>query len=137
MSFMRNVYTLMDFGDFVDGTSNDRGAPYIQLVSVTDKASAHADFVKVRLNGTDTSGDSSKALLPANQGKSSPESEEEKKQHLAGKVLRQWPYILIGCLAFVALLIGLIIWKCCCRRNKKPKAQRSSLLPMGAKSYKV
>lgn len=135
MSFMRNVYSLMDFGKFVDGSSNDRGDPYMQLLSVTNKAAAHADFVQVRLNGVDTTGDSKYALLPESQGQSSPESEAEKKQQLAGKVLRQWPYIFLGCLAFFAIMVGLIVWKCCCHR-KKAKEQRTSLLPLGSRPYK-
>jgi hypothetical protein len=135
MSFMRNMYTLMDFGNFVDGSSKDRGDPFMQLLSVTDRAAAHADFVKVRLGGIDKTGDSQYALLPESQAQSSPESDAEKKQQLAGKVLRQWPYIFIGCLAFVALMVGLIVWRCCCRR-KKAKEQRTSLLPLGAKTYK-
>ncbi|KAL0960742.1 hypothetical protein HGRIS_005766 [Hohenbuehelia grisea] len=53
MSFLRNVYTLIDFGDFIAGSTN-KGDPYIQLLSVTDPAEAHSDFVQVRLNGIDT-----------------------------------------------------------------------------------
>jgi hypothetical protein len=109
----------------------------MQLLSVTDKAAAHKDFVQVRLGGVDTTGDANHQLLPESEAKSSPESSAEKKQHLAGKVLRQWPYIFLGCLAFVAIVTGLIVWKCCCRRNKKSKPTRTSLLPMGTRSYQV
>ncbi|KAF8073930.1 aspartic peptidase domain-containing protein [Lyophyllum atratum] len=55
MAFLRNVYVLMDYGDFIIG-SDEIDAPYIQFLSTTVPAEAHADFVKVRLNGIDTTG---------------------------------------------------------------------------------
>ncbi|KAI0045589.1 acid protease, partial [Auriscalpium vulgare] len=52
MAFLRNVYLLVNFGDFVDG-STSRADPYVQLLSTTnDTAAAHSDFVNVRLNGS-------------------------------------------------------------------------------------
>ncbi|KAI0270005.1 acid protease [Gloeopeniophorella convolvens] len=120
MSFLRNTYTLIDFGNYVDDTSNDRGDPYVQLLSLTDASSAHSDFVKVRLNGQDTTGSPSKTLLPASQESHSPESAGEKKQHIKGAVERNWPYILIGCLVFVLAVVGCCIWRCCCARRGKP-----------------
>lgn len=104
--------------NFVTDSSKDQVDPYVQLLPLTDKASAHADFVQTRLGGVDTTGDSAHVLLPASEAKSSPQSDAEKKQQLEGKVLRQWPYIFLGCLAFVAIVVGFAIWKCCCGRNK-------------------
>ncbi len=77
---MRNVYALFDYGDWVKDSSVDRGDPYIQLLSVTDASAAHADFVKVRLGGVDTTGDAAHQLLPADQGKKSPVPPGEKKK---------------------------------------------------------
>lgn len=119
MSFMRNVYALFDYGNYVDDTSNDRGDPYVQLLSVTDSSSTHADFVKTRLNGTDTTGSSSKTLLPASQESHSPLSPGEKKQHIVGAVARNWPYILVGCLLFVLSVVGCCVYACCCRKRRK------------------
>ncbi|KAI0051051.1 acid protease [Auriscalpium vulgare] len=57
MAFLRNAYLLVNFGDFVDG-STSRANPYVQLLSITnDTAAAHTDFVNVRLNGVDKTGD--------------------------------------------------------------------------------
>ncbi|TFK70924.1 acid protease [Pluteus cervinus] len=53
MAFLRNVYMLVDYGDFVVG-STQLDDPYIQFLSTTDPVEAHSDFVKVRLNGVDT-----------------------------------------------------------------------------------
>ncbi|KAF8230075.1 acid protease [Tricholoma matsutake] len=53
MAFLRNVYMVMNYGDFIVGSTN-KANPYIQFLSITDPAEAHADFVKARLNGVDT-----------------------------------------------------------------------------------
>lgn len=50
---MRNVYILINFGDFVDGSTPAVAAPYIQLLSTTNLTQAHADFVTARLGGVD------------------------------------------------------------------------------------
>jgi len=126
MTFLRNVYTLMDFGDWVDNTSNDRGDPFIQLLPLTDRNAAHADFVQVRLGGVDTTGSSQFALLPASQQQHSPVSAEEKKKKYEEMILSRWPYIFVGCLVAVALLVGCIVWRCCCRRRRR--ANRDKVL---------
>ncbi|EEB87452.1 hypothetical protein MPER_15191, partial [Moniliophthora perniciosa FA553] len=110
MNFLRNTYTLMDFGNWVEGASTDRNDPYIQLLSVTDVNQAHADFVSLRLGGTDTTADAKWNLLPADQMQHSPVSDEEKKKKYQEMVLSRWPYILMGCLLFVILVIGCVIW---------------------------
>ncbi|EIW59384.1 acid protease [Trametes versicolor FP-101664 SS1] len=51
MAFLRNVYTYINFGDFVDGATDTTADPYVQLLSTTnDTAEWHADFIKVRGN---------------------------------------------------------------------------------------
>jgi hypothetical protein len=70
-STVRNAYQLIDFGDFVDGSDENVADPYIQLLSITDRAKAHEDFVNVRLNGTDTTG-SQAPLLSQADAKHSP-----------------------------------------------------------------
>lgn len=53
MPFLRNVYAVFNFGDFIAGGNDTtiRGDPHIQLLSTTDPAEAHSDFVAVRLSG--------------------------------------------------------------------------------------
>lgn len=80
ISTVRNAYTLFDYGDWVDESSNDREDPYIQLLPTTDKTQAHNDFVQVRLNGVDTTDSPAQALLPPGQGQKSPVSSAEKKK---------------------------------------------------------
>ncbi|TDL23431.1 acid protease [Rickenella mellea] len=62
--FMHNTYTLVSFGDFVDGSSSNVSEPFIQLLSNTDVAGAHSDFVNLRLGGVDTTGTQA-PLLPS------------------------------------------------------------------------
>lgn len=108
----------MDYGNWVPHSKNDRDDPFIQLLPITNKQAAHDDFVKVRMGGVDKTGDSAHALLPADQGQSSPVSSAEKKKMYEEKILSRWPYIFVGCLAFVLIVIGLIIWRCCVRRKR-------------------
>ncbi|KAF5369435.1 hypothetical protein D9758_002480 [Tetrapyrgos nigripes] len=56
MGFLRNTYILINFGDFVDGSTSNVADPYIQLLSISDKAKIHQDFVNARLgaNGNET-----------------------------------------------------------------------------------
>ncbi|SRR6266851_154082 len=54
LAAVRNVYLLIDYGNFVDGTKT-KAPPCIQLLSVTDPA-AHLDFVNTRLDGATTTG---------------------------------------------------------------------------------
>jgi len=133
MSFLRNAYALFDFGDWISDTTNDQGDPYIQLLSTTNPAQAHADFVKVRLGGVDTTGSAQWALLPANETQHSPVSAEEKKEKYEEMILSRWPYIFVGCLVFVILLLGLFVWRCCCRRGGRWSRRKKAYLPSGGK----
>ncbi|KAF9025416.1 acid protease [Hymenopellis radicata] len=49
MPFLRNTYTLLNYGDFVAGTEN-RGEPYIQFLATTDPSKAHDEFTSVRVD---------------------------------------------------------------------------------------
>jgi hypothetical protein len=106
----------MDYGNFVSGSST---APYIQLLPLTNITAARKDFVNVRMGGVDTI--SSQTLLPADQGKVSPLEPGEARQHLEEKVISRWPEILGGCLGALVLIVGIIVWRCCCRRPAKKR----------------
>ena len=108
----------MEFGKWVDSV-DDQQDPYIQLLPLTTVAQAHKDFVETRLSGTDTTGDPQFTLLPPDQLQHSPVSDEEKKKKYQEMVLSRWPYILTGCLVGVILIIGFVVWKCCCKRKGK------------------
>lgn len=63
MAFLRNAYLLINYGDYLDGAKT-KAPPYVQLLSTMDPASAHLDFVNVRLGGTDTTGGQMLAAAP-------------------------------------------------------------------------
>lgn len=114
---VRNTYTLVNFGDFVDGNPDNQSNPFMQLLSVTDPSQAHQDFVRARLNGTDTTGDSAHALLPASQGQHSPESLNEKAKNT---FYRNWPYIGAAVGLVLVAILAVVVFKCCCRSRQGP-----------------
>lgn len=120
MAFLRNTYTLINYGNFITGGSNSHN-PYVQLLPLTNIESAVNDFIQVRLNGQNTINSPQYALLPASQEQHSPESAAEKKQAYEELVLSRWPYILFGIMVFLILLISYCVWRCCCRRKRLAK----------------
>lgn len=55
MAFLRNVYVLQSYGDFVDGNTTNTADPYVQLLSTTNNtALTHKEFVDVRLGGKES-----------------------------------------------------------------------------------
>lgn len=118
MNFLRNTYTLLSFGNWVDTAPKGTPDPYVQMISVTKADEMHADFVKVRLEGT-AGANADWSLLPEDQMQHSPISDEEKKKKYQEMILSRWPYIFVGCLVFVLLVVGFIVWRCCCRRQAK------------------
>ncbi|KAN0087502.1 Aspartic peptidase domain containing protein [Tylopilus felleus] len=123
MAFLRNTYTLINFGNMVEGGSSSNN-PYVQLLSLTNETAAVNDFIQVRLNGQNLINSPQYALLPASQQQHSPETEAEKKAQYEEEVLSHWPYILFGCLVVVFLLVAYCVWRCCCRRRRQAKAKQ-------------
>ncbi|KAF9646038.1 acid protease [Thelephora ganbajun] len=121
MSFLRNVYILINYGDFVDGTSNTAN-PYIQLLATTDPAEGHQDFVNVRLGGKD---DANWQLLPPSSKGSPPKSDS---QFVRG-IKYYWP-IIAGVGGFLVLVI---LISCLCVRRRKTGARP---FWRGKKSYR-
>jgi len=132
MSFLRNVYTYIDFGKFVKGGSFDYD-PFAYIMPITDQGKAHNAFVQTRMGGVDVSGNSAHALLPADQGQKSPIPESEKKKELQAKILSRWPYIFLGCFVFVLILVSFGIWKCCQRRKQRREKKMNPELGMAGK----
>ncbi|THV03007.1 acid protease [Dendrothele bispora CBS 962.96] len=122
MSFLRNAYTLMSFNSWASGSKDD---PYVQLLPTTSLSAAHSDFVSLRLSGQDTISDPKYNLLPSDQMQHSPVSAEEKKKKYQEMILSRWPYIFVGCLVFVLLVTGWIVWKCCCKRRRNKNKNKN------------
>ncbi len=94
---------LINFGDFVDGALAKVGDPYIQLLSLTEPAEAHSDFVAVRMDGIDRTADFH--LLPA-LPESYEDDEPEPKEDRWKKYL---PYIIAGSIAVGVIILILIV----------------------------
>ena len=41
-------------------------------------------------------------------------------------VLSRWPEIFVGCLAFVLIVTGIFIWRCCFVRRRKRRAAEAA-----------
>lgn len=94
---VRNVYFYVNFGDFVDGKTNQTADPYIQLLSTTNNTSeAHSDFVKVR-------GDS--------------KSWDPNGSSILAKIRAHLPIVIGVSVGVGVLLIGSIAF--CCLRNRR------------------
>jgi len=131
MNFLRSVYTLLEFGKWIEN-GDQEVHPYVQMLSLVDVKEAREEFVAVRLGGEDTiDTDAVRQLLPAEKIQLSPVSDEEKMKKYQEMVLSRWPYILLGCLALTILLIGLCIWKCCCKRKKDDTLKGNKRLGFG------
>lgn len=103
MSFLRNVYTLINYGDFATNNNSAKGDPYMQFLSITEKSEAHSDFVQVRLQGVDTTGDIK--LLPYVQSDSSTDNAKT----VSTKPSWFW-YVIIGVSIAGGLLLIVFAW---------------------------
>ncbi|KAJ7078651.1 aspartic peptidase domain-containing protein [Mycena epipterygia] len=112
MAFLRNVYTLINFGDFVADSKN-KADPFIQFLSTTDPAEAHSDFVKVRLGGVDTTTN----VFANNNNNNSTTSKS-----------RTIYYIIAGCVlgALLLIILGAVLFK---RSRSKRGVYRPLHLP--------
>ncbi|KAI9436228.1 acid protease [Lactarius indigo] len=135
-SFLRNAYLLVNFGDFVDSSVNTTADPYVQLLSITDPTSAHADFTNVRLNPTPTTSDSAlpnhaAIAAAANSASASASASPKPKNDIKSAFQKEKiPIIIASSIGIVLILIGVLVL--CCTRNRFSRRGRDSL----ASTYK-
>ncbi|KAJ7601198.1 aspartic peptidase domain-containing protein [Mycena floridula] len=124
MSFIRNVYALFNYGDFIAGsTSTDnRGDPYIQFLSTTVPSEAHSDFVSVRLGGKDTTGD--QVLLPASSSGSNSNSS-------SSFYSRNKTYLIIGAICLAAAGLVAIVSLVICGRRRHTRFSKGGARELG------
>ncbi|KAI0706826.1 acid protease [Cerioporus squamosus] len=115
MSFLRNAYMLINFGDFVEGSLAKVGDPYIQLLPLTDPVEAHNDFVQIRMGGVDRSADLK--LLPAVPDNSD-DNDDDSQPH-EDTLKKYLPYIIAGSVTVGVIILILIIAASYRRSNKK------------------
>ena len=107
-----NMYVLLNYGDFIDGSPSNTADPYVQFISTTDPTTAHAEFVASRLNGTDSTG--SQHVSSSSNG-SGPGSSSRSSQNFFKKY--RTPIIAAASVAAIAL-ISLVAWLA--TRRRKP-----------------
>ena len=133
---VRNAYLLINFGDFVDGSTSNTAAPYIQLLSTTTPSDAHADFVRTRLGGVDTTA-SQAPLVPPDQAQHSPPVSNPNTNYVKNKVNNAatdvkdffaksvWFIVLAAVIGALVLagIAGCVFWLCRRRRSKVRKEE--------------
>ncbi|KAI0775709.1 acid protease [Trametes elegans] len=134
MSFLRNAYMLINFGDFVDGAPSKVGDPYIQLLPLTEPAEAHNDFVQVRMGGIDRSSDLK--LLPAIPQTDDDDDSSGSDRHAEGEstIKKYLPYIIAGSVAGGIIMLSLILYALFGRSGKKKYRKLHEPAPAGLPS---
>ena len=122
MDAVRNVYMLVDYGDFVDGNTSNTAAPYLQFLSITDPASAHADFLNVRLNQTSDAAPTpaENAVIDTNAS-STPSPKGGKSAFLKDKI----PIIIVSSVGVGLVILGVLVLMC--TRNRLSRRGRDGL----------
>ncbi|KAJ7441571.1 aspartic peptidase domain-containing protein [Mycena latifolia] len=122
-TFLRNMYSVFNFGDAV--SKSPTGSASMQLLAQTDPTAAAADVLKVRMPQISSSPSSAAAdgrvaaaLENANQPSSTSDSE-----------VKKWAPIIIGLLVgnlFVVLLLAAIGLALCVKRGGKSGSPKST-----------
>lgn len=136
MAFLRNAYTLVNFGDFIDGKDNKVADPYVQLLPTTEIIEAHSDFVQVRLKGVDTT--SGQTFLDNYTPSGPPDVKSNNSGFSSWLDRNKVILIAVGSSIGGVLLIAIIALCCCGRRrsNVREKDGRRAWLkgvPVGGK----
>ena len=109
---------LVNYGDFVDGDTSNTAPPYLQFLSITDPASAHADFLSVRLNQTTAPTPAENAAIDTNAS-STPSG--GKSAFLKHKI----PIIIVSSVGVGLVILGVLVLMC--TRNRLSRRGRDSL----------
>ncbi|KZT57061.1 acid protease [Calocera cornea HHB12733] len=118
MGFLRNTYTLMNYGDFVDSNADARAAPFVQLLSVTNPNQASIEFHNVRGGQPqtfNTDGSTSSGGGSSSSGSSS---------SIGATIHKFLPIIIAVPAAILAIVIGVCVF-CCVRRRRQARAYQT------------
>lgn len=122
MAFLRNIYLLINFGDFLGGSTNNRATPYAQMLSTSnDTAQVHNDFVSLR---------GSAQWTPSYDGVSSGDDSS------TGSDVKSWisshlPLVIGVSVSAGLILLGLIVACCCGARKRRAGVPAMSFMGRG------
>ncbi|KIJ43065.1 hypothetical protein M422DRAFT_779838 [Sphaerobolus stellatus SS14] len=133
MAFLRNAYMLVNFGDFVDGNLEHQGDPYMQLLSVTDPAEAHQDFVNGRLEGVDTTASQTRFNTTVIDNIVPPPEDNKGKKFFS----KNWPYFVGAALVGFTLIFSGCIWSMMRKRRRGAGPYRPLNDPAPAEAVEV
>ncbi|KZT52700.1 acid protease [Calocera cornea HHB12733] len=116
MAFLRNVYSLFNYGDWTDSTMDAQYEPFVQLLSITDPNGAATEFNQVRGGGGSSSGHLTKPEMDLSVSPAVSQTINTVLDWIKSHLYIVIP-AAVGALVAVALLIS---WCCCCcRRNRR------------------
>lgn len=114
---------MINYGDFLEDATTTSD-PYVQLLSVTNGTgddSAHSDFVSVRLDGVDTTGDETLSDTPLSSG-NPVDGDDDDDNSVKSWLDEHRTYVIIaGSIAAGLFLLGLLamIWRSCRGRSSR------------------
>ncbi|EJU05291.1 acid protease [Dacryopinax primogenitus] len=123
MAFLRNVYSLFNYGDWIDSNMDQQYEPYVQLLSITDPTTAANEFHQVR-SGSSASGGLAQASLDLSTTPASSQTVNSTLDWIKSHLYIVIPAAVGAVILVVLLIIGCCI--CCRRRNAKSKYQNLS-----------
>ncbi|TFY65812.1 hypothetical protein EVG20_g5276 [Dentipellis fragilis] len=131
MSFLRNAYMMVNYGDFVDG-STSKADPYVQLLPTTnDTAEAHSDFVTVRLDGVDKTGEQRLSNTPAPSSDPTPDNTHDDDSPIKSFWEQHKKVIIIVASSVGGVLLLAILACCCCCGRRNKSGPRPAFVPAG------
>ena len=119
--FLRNVYSLYDFGDFQDAQGVIMGNPYVKLLSITNATAASAEFHQLRGGSANEANKISNAQTSAT-GYASSSSTLSTSSDSLDRLIR-YAEIMLSLLAISTFLlivaVGMMVYFMLFKRNKR------------------
>lgn len=120
--FLRNIYSLYDFGDFQDAQGTVMGNPYVKLLSITNATTASAEFHQLRGGSANEANKISNAQTSAAGYSSSSSSAGSNTSDTLNQLVR-YAEIMMGILAISTFLlvvaVGTMAYLMFFKRNKR------------------
>ncbi|EJT97813.1 acid protease [Dacryopinax primogenitus] len=140
-TFLRNAYTLMNYGNFVSSTDTAvRAAPFMQFLSTTDPVNAALEYGQARNITVDAAsiaglrtGDSNAAASAGELSDSTTDTNATTTHHKVNKLL---VVVIVLPLVVFGLLFGVLLFCCIRKRHQRERPDvRATPFQTGQLSY--